>query len=247
MRRLGRSLWQLLARHGPETLGGLIAAAGVVIFQSPLGALIRLPLSVFREEFSRYGRKQRRNRAIASVATSAATLVDCALLTRGRPELRFWRPSWKVSVRSLAAEGFGGLPGFDETWTTLYAAVADDLAELHRSFSVLAFSEIGDLEETDRIIVKRILSALTSAIDRAMEISGTSAESGFRRDANAEDPLAARRESEPLMARHRHLYPLWREDLKTVVDAEGHLRELANAYQPKANGKPANTNRPTRP
>lgn len=234
MRQLAHSAWQFVRRHGPEALGGLIAAAGVVVFQSPLGALVRLPLSVFREEFSRHGRRQRRNRAIASVATSASELADRGLLTRGRPELRFWRPNWTVSVRSLAAEGFGGMPGFDETWKTLYAAVGEDLAELHRTFSVVAFGEMGDLDETDRVIVKQILSGLTSAISRAMEISGTSAESGFRFAAKAEDPLAAHHESEPLMARHRELYPLWREDLKTIVDATDSLRDLATAREPKA-------------
>jgi len=175
--------------------------------------------------------EERRRRVSLDQLARAAfeRVVDAPLLARARPELGFWRPNWNVTVGTLANEGFDGLPGSDETWRHVYAAVADDLADLHRAFSDASFANLPDLRETDRAIVGRLLTALSSATGRARQMSGLSAETGWRWHNKSDDHLAAHRESEPVREVHRQVYPLWRDDLGAVVSSAVEIRTLAGS------------------
>lgn len=227
MKRLVQSVVERIRRHGPELAGSIFAAAAVVVFQSPLGALVRVPISIIKEEALAHGRRRRRRLALGRLSKAAADVVEAPLLARGRPELRFWRPNWKVNLGTLADEGFDGVPGSDETWRHLYAAVAEDLAALHRGISANAFAELSELDDKDRAVVGRLLTSLAAAIAHASEMSGLSAESGWRWHAKADDPLTAHRESEPVLAIHRQVYPLWRNELRAAVASAAELHALA--------------------
>jgi hypothetical protein len=86
----------------------------------------------------------------------------------------------RAGVPSLRPRDESASKGFDDTWKALYAAVAEDLAERHRSFSAVAFGEMADLESSDRLSTQRILSRTELGDESAMDLSGASAESGFR-------------------------------------------------------------------
>ncbi len=208
--------------------------AGVVMLQSPLGALLRVPFAIYRTEREWRRLAAKRHDALRNVARAAEEeLLRPPLLTKTREAFRFWRPDPPLTVEEIAEQMTAAqavFPGVATQHIEFWSLIAEELRERHDAFLSLVSLRLADLADEPRAETGRAIVASTNAAQAALLMERKFRELVWRESQAPEtDPLARARLVTPVreaMADPSHAF---REAITALVSSCRRLRELSDA------------------